>query len=83
VVPVPDSLVSLIMSTSDPETGVHTTELNLLNEGDKVVLTDGPLANLQAIFRAADGDARAIILLKLLGQETEVAVPMDQISRIA
>jgi transcriptional antiterminator RfaH len=83
VVPVPESLVSLLMSTSDRETGVHTTELNLLKEGDKVVLTDGPLANLQAIFRAADGDARAIILLKLLGQETEVAVPMDQISRIA
>jgi transcriptional antiterminator RfaH len=71
------------MRTSDPETGVHTSELNLLKEGDTVVLTDGPLANLQAIFRAADGDARAIVLLKLLGQETEVAVPVNQISRMA
>jgi len=81
--PVPESFMSALLQTTDSETGVHTPEPNLLQEGDAVVLTDGPLANLRGIFKAADGDARAIILLKLLGTETEVAVPLKQIWRQA
>ena len=81
--PVPESFMSALLQTADAETGVHTPEPNLLQEGDTVVLTDGPLANLQGIFKAADGDARAIIMLNLLGTETEVAVPLKQIWRQA
>ena len=75
--------MSALLQTADAETGVHTPEPNLLQEGDTVVLTDGPLANLQGIFKAADGDARAIIMLNLLGTETEIAVPLKQIWRQA
>lgn len=83
LVPVPESFVSVLLQTADAETGVHMPERNLLQEGDTVVVTDGPLANLQGIFKAADGDARAIIMLKLLGTETEVAVPVKQVWRQA
>ena len=83
LVPVPESFMSVLLQTADAETGVHTPELNLLQEGDTVVLTDGPLADLHGIFKAADGDARAIIMLKLLGAETEVAVPVKQVWRQA
>ena len=81
--PVPESFMSALLQTADAETGVHTPEPNFLQEGDTVVLTDGPLANLHGIFKAADGNARAIIMLKLLGTETEVAVPLKQIWRQA
>jgi len=83
LVPVPESFMSVLSQTVDAETGVHTPEPNLLHEGDNVVLTDGPLADLHGIFKADDGDARAIILLKLLGAETEVAVPVEQVWRQA
>lgn len=83
LVPVPESFMSILLQTADAETGVHTPEPSLLQEGDAVVFTDGPLANLHGIFKAADGDARAIIMLKLLGTDTEVAVPVKQIWRRA
>ena len=83
LVPVPESFISVLLQTADAETGVHTPESNLLREGDTVVLTDGPLANLRGIFKAADGNARAIIMLQLLGTETEVTVPANQIWRQA
>lgn len=83
LVPVPEDFMSLLLQTVDAETGVHTPEPKLLQEGDSIVVTDGPLANLHGIFKAADGDARAIILLKLLGTETEIAVPASQIWREA
>lgn len=81
--PVPESFMSVLLQSTDAETCVHTPEPNLLQEGDTVVLTDGPLANLHGIFKAADGDARAIIMLNLLGAETEVAVPLEQVWRHA
>ena len=83
LVQVPENLISTMLQTADSDTGVHTPEPHLLQEGDAVVLTDGPLANLRGIFKAADGNARAIILLKLLGAETEVAVPFEQVWRQA
>ena len=83
LIPVPESFMSVLMQTADAETGIHTPEHEVLREGDPVVLTDGPLADLRGIFKATDGDARAIILLKLLGTETEVAVPAKQIWRQA
>lgn len=81
--PVPESFMSFLLRTANAETGVHTPEQNLLQEGDAVVLTDGPLANFHGIFKAADGDARALIMLNLLGAETEVAVPLEQVWRPA
>ena len=81
LVPVPESFVSALLQAADAESGVHVPEPNLLKEGDSVVLTGGPLADLHGIFKAADGDARAIILLRLLGVETEVAVPIRRLRR--
>ena len=81
--PVPESFMSFLLDSADAESGVHTPEPNLLQEGDSVVVTVGPLANLQGIFKAADGNARAVIMLQLLGTETEVAVPVKQVWRQA
>jgi len=79
--PVPESFMADLLQTADAETGIHTPEHNLLQEGDNVLVTVGPLANLEGIFKAPDGDARATIMLQLLGTETEVAVPVKQVWR--
>ena len=83
LVPVPESFMSVLLQSVDSQTGIHTPEPHLLQAGDSVVLTNGPLADLHGIFKAADGDARAIILLQMLGTQTEVAVPVDQVWRQA
>ena len=83
LVPVPDGFMSILLETADAKSGIHVPEPDLLQEGDTVVFTDGPLADLDGIFKAADGDARAIVLLKILGTDTRVAVPVNQIWRQA
>ena len=82
LVAVPDSFVNVLLQTADIETGVHVHEPALFRPGDGVVLTDGPLADLHGIFQAADGEARAIILMNILGAETKVTVPVEQLGRI-
>jgi transcriptional antiterminator RfaH len=78
---VPESFVTTLLQTADAENRVHTPEPALFQTGDSVVLTDGPLADLHGIFKATDGNARAIILMSILGAETEVAVPVEQLWR--
>ena len=82
LVAVPDSLVNVLLQTADRETGVHVREPALFRPGEGVVLTDGPLADLHGIFEAADGEARAVILMSILGTETKVTVPVEQLGRM-
>ncbi|MFI3246447.1 MAG: transcription termination/antitermination NusG family protein [Ferrimonas sp.] len=39
-----------------------------LQEGEPLLITDGPFANLEAIFAEPDGDKRSILLIHILGQ---------------
>ncbi len=43
-------------------------------------LLDGPLEGLEAIFKARDGEARAIILLELLGKTQQVRIDSNHLS---
>ena len=75
LVAVPDSFVNVLLQTADAETGVDVHEPALFR-------ADGPLTDLHGIFEAADGEARAIILMSILGAETRVTVPVEQLGRI-
>ncbi len=51
----------------------------LFKEGGKVIITDGPFKDLDAIFCSADGEERAIILLNLLQRQQQIRIPVSQI----
>lgn len=50
--------------------------------GDKVRITEGPFAGLEAIYQEADGETRAILLLTLLQKATPTSVANDAFSRL-
>lgn len=81
LVAVPENLINALLQSADAETGVHLCEPTIFRPGEGVVLTNGPLANLQGIFKAADGEARAILLMNLLGTMTDVIVPFEHMER--
>lgn len=78
---VPDDFVFALKESADPETGIHTRQNVSFQSGDNVVITDGPLQSLQAVFKTSDGELRAIILMSILGAETNVVVPITQLER--
>ncbi len=53
-----------------------------LKAGDKVEITDGPFAGLQAIYSEPLGEKRAIILLDMLGKVNKVTVKKDDLASI-
>jgi len=73
---VSDSLISLLMSQEDPDTGLYNEDF-VFKLGDIVRITDGALVGYEGIFKARSGDERVIVLLKVMGNQTAVKVDMD------
>lgn len=55
----------------------------LFAPGERVAVAHGPLAGLEGIFESPDGEARAIVLLELLGRSCRAKVPLEALRRAA
>lgn len=53
----------------------------LLNPGDQVRLSTGPFADFVATVESIAPDRRVFVLMEIMGGETRVAVPVDQLRR--
>jgi transcriptional antiterminator RfaH len=77
---VADEVIAGLHSRADPMTGLHRLSgPEKLMRGAAVRLAAGPFDGLEGIFQRQDGDERAVVLLRLLGQETPVRVPAEWI----
>ena len=76
---VPDQLIDALVQTADPDTELLHPEEALFKPGTAVTIVDGPLAGLEAIFKAHDGEARSIILLELLGKTHQLSIDRNQL----
>jgi transcriptional antiterminator RfaH len=71
---VPDGVIDTLVRRADPDTGLHHLANSRPKPGAPVSVVSGPFAGLEGIFERESGEARAIILLSLLGQSTPVCV---------
>ncbi|WP_439292208.1 MULTISPECIES: transcription/translation regulatory transformer protein RfaH [Rahnella] len=53
-----------------------------IQNGDKVLLTEGNFEGLEAIFQEVDGESRSMLLLKLVNQSVLQSVPNKHFSKI-
>lgn len=53
-----------------------------LQPGDQVSLADGPFRDYQAIFQEYSGEERAVILVRLLGQQNRLVVQLSQLRQM-
>lgn len=61
----------------------HASVQRLFAPGDRVRVTDGPLAGLEGVFKLPDGEARAIVLLDMLGRACRAKLPLESLRRAA
>lgn len=76
-VPVHDDLIQQIrqrLSSPPPKAEFQ--------QGEHVRIKTGSFCDLEAIFLAADGEERAIILLNLLQREHKVTLPISSLARM-
>ena len=74
--PIPDHFIDQLKNNED-EQGLQTIAQPKLKTGDKIRILDGSLAGLDAIYQTTKGSDRAIIMLKILGQLTQVELKTD------
>lgn len=72
---IPDGIVEGLKAFVDPESGLHrfSEAAGLeLAPGMPVDILEGPFAGLRGVFKEVSGEARALILLQVLGSPTLV-----------
>ena len=55
---------------------------NEFSMGDIVRITDGTLSGYEGVFKANSGDERVVILLNVMGNQSDVKVDIDVIERV-
>lgn len=54
----------------------------LFNPGERVIITDGPFAGLDAVYQMTDGERRAMVLIELLSKPTRLTVLPAKLRRV-
>jgi len=73
--PVADALIEQIRQNLDT-----LEEQGGLKPGQAIQIKEGPFKGLQAIFKAYEGEERALILIELLHKQQELALPLNAIT---
>lgn len=50
--------------------------------GDKLLIKEGPFAGIEAIFKEADGDKRAFILIEIINRKTSISLAHSEYKKI-
>lgn len=72
--PVDERVIAQLQSASAVTQGC-------LNEGDRVRISEGPFAELEAIFLRMDGTERVVLLLDFLERSQPVRVPLKAVRK--
>lgn len=76
---VPGPVVDALIARSDAD-GCVRLDPPALEPGAAVRIVDGPLAGLEAIFRARGADERVQLLVRLVGGERAASVPLRHLA---
>ena len=76
---IPTGVIDSLQSMQQAADGVICCQ-RLFKSGDKVIITDGPLAGLEAIFIATSTQERVCILLDFLGRQQTVKISHHHIA---
>ncbi len=76
--PVADTIINAIRDRLAVPDGPRM----LFQPGDKVRITEGAFANVEAIFERFNGEERVVLLMNLLHKTQQVCFPLRSVSRI-
>lgn len=78
---VPDKVIRDLQARAEPQSGLHRLNSKpQLAPGMAVRVSSGPFDGLEGVFEREAGADRVVVLLKLLGQNARVCVPVDSIA---
>ena len=76
-VPVSNALIETLKQQPHEQEGIHS----YFTPGQKVTITEGPFKNLEAVFKSAKGEERAIVLINMLHRPQHIEMSMNQLDK--
>ncbi len=70
---VPDGLIDLLRAREGSD-GLHELDYAVARPGDRIRIEGGPMAGYEAIFLAASGTERVLVLLDIMGKQVRLNV---------
>ena len=55
----------------------------LFAQGERVMVTNGPFAGIEAIYQMSDGESRAMVLIELLSKPAQLKISPANLSKIS
>ncbi len=80
--PLPDAVVHYLQQAEAAQGSLSGEESWPFRAGDKVAVLEGAFAGLTAVFEGAQPEARAMILIELLGRQNTVEVPINALNAL-
>jgi transcriptional antiterminator RfaH len=74
---VPEEVIDALRARADAENCIDLQPEDGFAPDDRVLITEGPLAGLEAVFRARNSQERVVVLLNLM----QVTLPVHAITR--
>ena len=70
---VPSEVMTTLLALEQNNENQHTVQ-PMFSAGEKVTITEGPFAGLQAIYNIPKGKERCLIFLDMLGQQQRIEI---------
>jgi transcriptional antiterminator RfaH len=81
---VSDAIIAILRSVeSNTQDSTQRAIQRIFNPGDHVQLTEGAFAGFEGIYQAADGAARAMVLIELLSKQVQIGVAPAGLRKVA
>jgi len=81
--PVPEGIVEAIIAREDEKGHVGLSFGDLFKKGQEIEITNGPMAEILAIFDCVDDKERGFVLMEILGRQVRVRVPLEAVKASA
>lgn len=76
---VPEALVEAVRAQ---ENLAYAQPEPLFKSGERVRITEGPFAGVEAIYQIDDGERRVLVLIEMMQQLTQLKVPLQNLQKI-
>ena len=79
---IPQLLIDALIERENPE-GIHELPVKDFEQGQKVIISEGPFEGYEALFATHESNERVSLLLKIAGQTAKIQLKKDVIEPLS
>jgi transcriptional antiterminator RfaH len=74
---------ALIEFLRESEAKISEKPQRLFDVGDRLLVTDGPFAGIEAIYQMSNGEGRVMVLIELLSKPVKIVMAPQSLKKVS